>query len=184
MTTPDIDPDFTREMLAHAFATIEPGKRSCFEARHRTKDGRIFPVEITGTFFEIDGIRHVISMVRDITERKKMEEALVEQEREFRQQAQFQQSLLSGLRDAGIILFVVENGKFAYTNDHYVGCQLGYAEGQLPATVNFIELIHPDDRPRIAEMHRDRLAGKPVPSSYEIGALGGDGSRIRRRRCC
>ncbi|HEX5337304.1 MAG TPA: PAS domain S-box protein, partial [Gallionella sp.] len=118
-----------------------------------------------------DGFMH------DITERKQMEEALAVREREFRQQAQFQQSLLSGLRDAGVILVVVENGHFVYTNDHYVGRQLGYAEGQLPETVNFIELIHPDDRPRIVEMHRDRLAGKPTPNSYEIGALGGDGSR-------
>ncbi|HXU94090.1 MAG TPA: PAS domain S-box protein [Gallionella sp.] len=118
-----------------------------------------------------DGFMH------DITERKKMEETLAVREREARQQAQFQQSLLSGMRDAGIILVVVENGHFVYTNDHYVGCNLGYAEGQLPETVSFIELIHPDDRPRIAEMHRDRLAGKPMPRSYEIGALGGDGSR-------
>ncbi|MFA6014799.1 MAG: PAS domain S-box protein [Gallionellaceae bacterium] len=76
MSSPDIDPDFTREMLAHAFATAELGKPSCFETRHRTKDGRIFPVEITGTFFEIDGARHVISMARDITERKQVELAL------------------------------------------------------------------------------------------------------------
>jgi PAS domain S-box-containing protein len=118
-----------------------------------------------------DGFYH------DITVRKQMEETLAVREREFRQQAKLQESLLSGLRDAGIMLIAVENGKFVYTNDHYVGCQLGYEEGALPANVDFIELIHPDDRSRIAAMHRDRLAGKPVPISYEIGALGGDGLR-------
>jgi len=120
----------------------------------------------------------VLAIWNDITERKRAEVELQRSERELHRQAQFQQSLLSGLIDAGVVLCVVENGKFVYTNDHYLGCQLGYAKGQMPATVEFIELIHPDDRPRIAEMYRNRLAGKPLPSSYEIGALGGDGSRL------
>ncbi len=138
----------------------------------------IHHVRITAERDESGKVGGVFVIGRDITERKKMEETLAAQERKFRQQAQFQQSLLSGLRDAGIMLVVVENGKFVYTNDHYVGCQLGYAAEALPANVDFIALIHPDDRPRIAGMHRDRLAGKPVPNSYEIGALGGDGTRL------
>ena len=118
-----------------------------------------------------DGATEWHGVMLDITERKRMEN-------ELQRASDFQQSLLSGMREAGIILVVVENERFVYTNDHYVGCKLGYAEGQLPATVSFINLIHPDDRPRVAEMHRDRQVGKPVPSSYEIGALAGDGSRL------
>jgi len=127
---------------------------------------------------QADGSLLWYGLMIDITERKQAQVELQRGEHELRRQAQFQQSLLSTLIDAGVVLCVVENGKFVYTNDHYLGCQLGYAKGQMPATVEFIDLIHPDDRPRIAEMYRNRLAGKPLPSSYEIGALGGDGSRL------
>lgn len=173
----DIDPDIPREVVVKMIKESPLGVASTIETRHRAKDGHTFPVEISGVPFEEGGVRFGLTVARDITERKGIEQVLIAREQELRRQAQFQQSLLFGLRDAGIILVVVENGGFVYTNDHYVGCQLGYAEGQLPSTVSFIELIHPDDRPRIAAMHRDRLAGKPVPDSYEIGALGGDGSR-------
>jgi len=127
---------------------------------------------------QADGSLLWYGLMLDITERKRAQVELQRSEHELRRQAQFQQSLLSTLIDAGVVLCVLENGKFVYTNDHYLGCQLGYAKGQMPATVEFIDLIHPDDRPRIAEMYRNRLAGKPVPSSYEIGALAGDGSRL------
>ena len=76
MSTPDIDPDYTRERVVRAFVTAELGKPTCFETSHRTKDGHIIPVEITGTFFEIDGVRHVVTTARDISERKRTEAAL------------------------------------------------------------------------------------------------------------
>ena len=43
---------------------------------HRKKDGTVFPVEITGRFFEINGQSVHIAAIRDITERKKAQEFL------------------------------------------------------------------------------------------------------------
>ncbi|BBI98556.1 hypothetical protein FGKAn22_02490 [Ferrigenium kumadai] len=82
-TPPDIDPDITLEAcldMLHA-ATAEPGR---FESRHRAKDGRIFPVELTAVIFEQDSRRFALTMARDITERKRMEDKLAAREREFR----------------------------------------------------------------------------------------------------
>ena len=47
-----------------------------FESRHRTRDGRIFPVEISANYFEYGGRAYNLALVRDITERKRAEEAL------------------------------------------------------------------------------------------------------------
>ena len=51
---------------------------------HQKKDGTIFPVEITGRFFDWRGRAVHIAAVRDITERKKVEEALKTSEERFR----------------------------------------------------------------------------------------------------
>ncbi|MEI6796997.1 MAG: PAS domain S-box protein, partial [Methanomassiliicoccales archaeon] len=51
---------------------------------HRKKDGTVFPVEITGTIHEHQGIPVLICAIREITERKRMEEALHESEKRYR----------------------------------------------------------------------------------------------------
>jgi diguanylate cyclase (GGDEF)-like protein/PAS domain S-box-containing protein len=86
-TPPDIDPDITLEAcldMMHS-ATAEPGR---FESRHRARDGRIFPVELTGVIFEQDGNKFALTTARDITERKRMEDKLAASEREFRSLAE------------------------------------------------------------------------------------------------
>lgn len=51
---------------------------------HKKKNGTIFPVEITGRFFEWRGRPVHIAAIRDITGRKKVEEALKTSEERFR----------------------------------------------------------------------------------------------------
>ncbi len=55
-----------------------------FEWRHRTKEGREFDVSISGKPVEIDGFQYIFAVVRDISKRKKAEEALQKSEEKFR----------------------------------------------------------------------------------------------------
>ena len=55
-----------------------------FETIHRRKDGTSFPVEISSKGATINGMRTLISVGRDITERKRSEEALRNSELQFR----------------------------------------------------------------------------------------------------
>ena len=78
LSVADVDPDFPPERWQehwHALQTREDSPR--FEGRHRTKSGRIFPVEIAANYFEYEGQGYNLALVRDITERKRAEDALV-----------------------------------------------------------------------------------------------------------
>jgi two-component system cell cycle sensor histidine kinase/response regulator CckA len=66
--------------------TVEELRRSgslIRESQHRRKDGSIFPVEININYVRLDR-DYVVSVVRDITQRKQAEEALRESEQKYR----------------------------------------------------------------------------------------------------
>ena len=52
-----------------------------FETFHRRKNGEIFPVEISAVGADVGGERFIISIIRDVTERRRNEEALLKAER-------------------------------------------------------------------------------------------------------
>jgi PAS domain S-box-containing protein len=59
-------------------------KYSIFEISHKTKNGNEIPVEISAHLFDFYGQPTVLSVVRDITDRKQAEEALRESEVKYR----------------------------------------------------------------------------------------------------
>jgi PAS domain S-box-containing protein len=70
---PDIDPIFNLGRFEALFESLQ-GKSSTFETIHRRKDGSTFPVEVTSSVVMLGGERRMVSLVRDITERKRAEE--------------------------------------------------------------------------------------------------------------
>ncbi|HEX5338641.1 MAG TPA: PAS domain S-box protein, partial [Gallionella sp.] len=75
MTPPDIDPSVTREMCLAMVDETMAGKAQVLESWHRTKDGRLFPVEISGCLVEHGGVKFSLTVSRDISERKQMDAA-------------------------------------------------------------------------------------------------------------
>lgn len=84
MGPPDIDPDITREAATEMMKTMQAGSAVIFESHHRARDGRVFPVELSFSLCESDGKKLSLTVVRDISERKKTEELLRYHEQEFR----------------------------------------------------------------------------------------------------
>ena len=88
MTPSDIDPDVTQERARQIHAQLMAQGSVTIETRHRRRDGSLFPVEMQGALFEYQGQIMNVAFVRDITERKRMEDAVAAREREFRSLAE------------------------------------------------------------------------------------------------
>jgi len=70
-TIHDIDPDSSSKDWPRLWATIRTAGSFRFESRHRTKHGRIFPVEITAIYLNVDERESICAFARDITERSR-----------------------------------------------------------------------------------------------------------------
>jgi two-component system, cell cycle sensor histidine kinase and response regulator CckA len=84
MSVFDIDPSISSESWDDLWQKrLKEGSIS-FESCHRSRDGRTFPVQITSSVFEYEGIYHSIAFVRDITEEKEREKEKAIMESNFR----------------------------------------------------------------------------------------------------
>ncbi|HJV52629.1 MAG TPA: EAL domain-containing protein [Noviherbaspirillum sp.] len=74
MTVMEIDVDLSLADLRRLQARAAEGRPLALESRHRRKNGTTFPVEIRMGPIRIGGQEHLLSLVRDVTERKVLQE--------------------------------------------------------------------------------------------------------------
>jgi len=67
---------YPREKLEEFVQDLELGVPVTVEAVHQRKDGSAFPVEIRTGLIDVHGEPHILSLVRDITERKRAEQEI------------------------------------------------------------------------------------------------------------
>ncbi|MBN2508660.1 MAG: PAS domain S-box protein [Spirochaetales bacterium] len=65
-----IDSSLTEEEILELIHTMPADKIQVFETSHRAKDGRVIPIEICSSLINYDGEEVILSIARDITERK------------------------------------------------------------------------------------------------------------------
>ena len=80
MTIHDIDPNITEEIWPGHWKRFKELGSSSFESKNRRRDGSVFPVEIRLNYLEFEGREYSAAYVRNITERKKQEEALIKRD--------------------------------------------------------------------------------------------------------
>ncbi len=122
MSVSDIDPSFYQEKRKKG----KPGVPVTFEGVHRRKDGTTFPVEIRMSVFDSNGQKQILGIIRDISERKQIEEELRESEEKYRS---FFEHLAFGtvLIDVDTHKVVMFNKKayeeLGYTREEYLNLQ-------------------------------------------------------------
>ena len=88
LTLNEICPEFTPDQGRAIWEKVLANGSYTFETRHRRRDGSFFPVEIQGSMFEYEGQVLNLSLVRDITERRRAEAELQSREQKFRSLAE------------------------------------------------------------------------------------------------
>ncbi|NJN67535.1 MAG: PAS domain S-box protein [Chloroflexaceae bacterium] len=117
MSIPDIDPNFPMEAFRAAWNDLKQQGTTTFETVQRRKDGSLITVEVRANYMEFSGQEHICSFIRDITERKQMEQ-------------QLHLVLFSLNRVADSIHWLTSDGSIAYVNDA-VCANLGYTREEL-----------------------------------------------------
>jgi PAS domain S-box-containing protein len=85
MGASDIDPDYGGREDGGAFwKRLNKKGQIRFEGRHRCSDGTILPVAVSMSAIELTGVKHILALAEDITDRKHAQEALRESEERFR----------------------------------------------------------------------------------------------------
>ena len=84
MSVPDVEPASPPKYFKKFVNSLTPGTPVTVEAVHKRKDGSTFPVEIRTGLIDLHGQYHLLSFVRNITERKQSEQQLKEMMEELR----------------------------------------------------------------------------------------------------
>ena len=80
----DLDPSTARETWPERFRALKESGSMRFESTHLTKDGELFPVDLSTNFVESGGEGLVFGFARDITERRLAEAAIQRSENTLR----------------------------------------------------------------------------------------------------
>ena len=116
---------------------------------------------------ELAEMRQRIAELEELeTERKRMEEVLRESEAKY-------STLVENSRD-GIVILQGGVMKFANTASLEI---VGYTPEELLG-IDFLKMVTPEDREMVMKRYADRMAGKEVPSIYEMALIRKDGITV------
>ena len=135
----DIDPIYPRKRWERVWAQRQEDEAEAvaLETLHRRKDGTIFPVEVTAEHLRLGDDEFHVAFVRDITGRKRAEEALKEAE------ARLRLALQAG--KIGTWDWNITTGRIVWSRGHEE--LWGMAPGAFTGTYEeFDARVHPEDR--------------------------------------
>ncbi len=136
-----------------------------FETRHRRRDGSIIDVEVSASRVEIEGFPLIYNSARDITERKKTEDALRQNEKRLREAQR-----VAHIGDWNLDLVA---GVLTWSDEIYRIFEID--PEQFGASYEaFLETVHPDDRERVNNAYTESVRNR-APYDIEHRLLMKDG---------
>ncbi len=132
----------------------------------RRKTGETRTVLLSADIITYEGKKCLLTLGTDITERKRIEEALRQSEAKY-------SSLVERSND-GII--IIENGVLKFINSKMAE-MTGYTVEEAVGR-KFIDFAAPEERKKLMAIHMKRMKGKDIPTKYEATIIARDGQHI------
>ena len=163
MYVTDINPDFNKNNLkSKLWAKLSPGGISTLQVNHRTKDGRLFPVEVRAGLINYNGKKSILAFARDISERRKIYNALLESEERFKR--------LSDITFEGIL---IHDRGITFDLNLSLSRMFGYDKNELMGK-NIIELLIAEESRKLVKQN----IKKNYAESYQVTGIKKDGTRF------
>ena len=127
------DPDASSQYIPGVMAQLKTRKSSTFEAVQRAKDGRKIDIEVNAVVADIGGQDFIVSVCRDITEKKAFQKELLEKE-------QFLSAIYKGVSHSIFVVDVLDDGGFKYAglnpqHEKITGVSDDFIQGKTPEEV-------------------------------------------------
>ncbi|MHB8202773.1 MAG: PAS domain S-box protein [Desulfomonilaceae bacterium] len=139
-------------------------ERNYFVFLHRLANGETRTVEVHSSPIDIQGRTLLFSIIHDITDRKRAEDALRESEQKYR-------AVVDGAHEG---ILVAQDGKICFVNPRV--CEMVGFEVVELLDRPFTEFIHPDDRDLVPQSHYRRLKGEKFQNRYSLRLIVKDGT--------
>ncbi len=153
------------EKIRDSIIRASRGEFVRFETTIKASDGSLHYIDYSISPIRDDAgkIALLIPEGRDITDLKRVEEALRESDEKFR--------VLAETSTAAI--FLIQDDRAVSVNKA-AETITGYSKAEL-LNMKYLDIVHPDFRELVKERNLARLRNEPVPSQYEIQFLAKDG---------
>jgi len=157
-----------RALVMEKYRTTYPEEQLplIYEIRGVNKKGEAISLETTVSTYKKKGrVIGIEVILRDITQRKRMEEELRESEERFR-------DLYEGIHDP-VAIYVGKEGRLVDYNSAYKKLS-GFTDEELKYKT-FLELTHPDDRAKVLEKYRTDYSEDKFPIIFEVRGINKNG---------
>ncbi len=166
LSAAEIDDGFDAVRIAELTEKV-PGSQMTLNGTHRRKDGATFPVEVRVGPMELGGRPHLVSLARDISERRLAEDALRQSEERLRTVFEF----------APIGMAIVDAQGWVVRSNRHFQQMVGYGAVELKK-MSFSRFTHPDDLPGNLNLFHEMLAGRLNEYSYQKRYIRKDGGTV------
>jgi len=167
MTVFDIDPGVSPGQHPNLWKMLLNKKENRHEGFHLHKNGQTFPVDITANLFEYQGKQFAVSFVRDITDQKKVEQALRDSEERLR-------GIVNSMADW--IWEINLEGRYSYCSENVIDL-LGYFPEEIIGKTPF-DFMTPNEAIKIEKSFRKIVAQKTNIKDLENWKRSKDGKEI------
>lgn len=166
MTPLDLSPQFSEKEFREILAPLISGEApyTTYRTTHRSKSGEIIDVEVFLQYITHGGVQgRFVAMARDITERKKEEDALIESEEKLRALVEHNPDAVFSLSLTGEILSL----------NSATEAMSGYRAEELIGK-NFRNFVHPDEIDRTERFFLKTIKGEPQYLETAVMSKSGD----------